>query len=186
MLVRRSPSHKNSWRTKSSECRRMPRWLARPATGLSLTTFAARDLPVECPTGIRDLQKISHQLEKDAADGTARDDRIASEAWQPLRDERCRYDPAFSAGKRQRLDFQSVRLMSRQLQQSSRVVMVLKVIKEAGRQSTMGRGRMSATRTSEMRARLWRSSGTATATLTSRSVSEAAPVTGERGTLPSF
>jgi uncharacterized protein len=40
--------------------------------------------------------------------------------------------------KRQRLDFQSVRPMSRQLQQGSRVVMVLRVIKESGRQINYG------------------------------------------------
>ncbi len=46
-----------------------------------------------------------------------------------------------SPGQRQRVDFQSVRLMSRQLQQSGRVVMVLRVIKEAGRQINYGTGK---------------------------------------------
>ncbi len=45
------------------------------------------------------------------------------------------------AGKRQQIDFQSVRLMSRQLQQGSRVVAVLKVIKEPGRQINYGTGK---------------------------------------------
>jgi hypothetical protein len=44
-------------------------------------------------------------------------------------------------GKRHRLDFQSVRLMSRQLQQGSRVVAVLRVIKEPGRQINYGTGK---------------------------------------------
>lgn len=44
-------------------------------------------------------------------------------------------------GKRQRLDFESIRLMSRQLQQGSRVVMVLSVIKEKGRQINYGTGK---------------------------------------------
>jgi uncharacterized protein len=44
-------------------------------------------------------------------------------------------------GKRQRLDFQSVRLMSRQLQQGSRLVVVLSVIKEKGRQINYGTGK---------------------------------------------
>ena len=43
-------------------------------------------------------------------------------------------------GKRCRLDFQSVRLMSRQLGQGSRVVAVLRVIKEPGRQINYGTG----------------------------------------------
>jgi hypothetical protein len=46
-----------------------------------------------------------------------------------------------TAGKRQRVDFRSVRLMSRQLQQGSRVVAVLKVIKEPGRQINYGTGK---------------------------------------------
>jgi putative CocE/NonD family hydrolase len=46
-----------------------------------------------------------------------------------------------TAGKRQHLDFQSVRLMSRQLEQGSRVVAVLKVIKEPGRQINYGTGK---------------------------------------------
>jgi predicted acyl esterase len=45
------------------------------------------------------------------------------------------------AGKRQQIDFQSVRLMSRQLQQGSRVVAVLKVIKEPRRQINYGTGK---------------------------------------------
>jgi putative CocE/NonD family hydrolase len=44
-------------------------------------------------------------------------------------------------GKRHRLDIQSVRLMSRQLQQGSRVVAVLRVIKEPGRQINYGTGK---------------------------------------------
>lgn len=44
-------------------------------------------------------------------------------------------------GKRQQLDFQSIRLMSRQLQAGSRVVMVLSVIKEKGRQINYGTGK---------------------------------------------
>jgi predicted acyl esterase len=44
-------------------------------------------------------------------------------------------------GKRQHLDFQSVRLMSRQLQQGSRVVGVFRVIKESGRQINYGTGK---------------------------------------------
>jgi uncharacterized protein len=43
-----------------------------------------------------------------------------------------------TAGKRQRIDFQSVRLMSRHLQQGSRIVAVLRVIKELGRQINYG------------------------------------------------
>jgi putative CocE/NonD family hydrolase len=46
-----------------------------------------------------------------------------------------------TAGKRQRVDFRSGRLMSRQLQQGSRVVAVLKVIKEPGRQINYGTGK---------------------------------------------
>jgi uncharacterized protein len=45
-----------------------------------------------------------------------------------------------TAGKRQHVDFQSIRLMSRQLQQGSRVVAILKVIKESGRQINYGTG----------------------------------------------
>jgi hypothetical protein len=44
-------------------------------------------------------------------------------------------------GKRQRLDFQSRRLMSRQLQPGSRVVAVLNVIKGSGRQINYGTGK---------------------------------------------
>lgn len=44
-------------------------------------------------------------------------------------------------GKRERLDFRSVRLMSRQLQQGSRVVAVISVIKESGRQINYGTGK---------------------------------------------
>jgi hypothetical protein len=43
--------------------------------------------------------------------------------------------------KRQRLDFESVRLMSRQLRHGSRVVAVLSVIKEPGRQINYGTGK---------------------------------------------
>ena len=43
--------------------------------------------------------------------------------------------------KRQRLDFRSVRLMSHQLQAGSRVVLVLSVIKEPGRQINYGTGK---------------------------------------------
>jgi putative CocE/NonD family hydrolase len=52
-----------------------------------------------------------------------------------------------TAGKRQSIDFQSVRLMSRQLQQGSRVVAVLKVIKEPGRQINYGTGEGVSTET---------------------------------------
>src|SRR5271156_2631171 len=45
------------------------------------------------------------------------------------------------AGKRQQIDFQSVRLMSRQLQQGSRIVAVLRVIKQPGRQINYGTGK---------------------------------------------
>lgn len=44
-------------------------------------------------------------------------------------------------GKRQRLNFESIRLMSRQLKQGSRLVMVLSVIKEKGRQINYGTGK---------------------------------------------
>ena len=44
-------------------------------------------------------------------------------------------------GKRQELNFQSVRLMSRQVEAGSRLVVVLSIIKEAGRQIDYGTGR---------------------------------------------
>jgi putative CocE/NonD family hydrolase len=44
-------------------------------------------------------------------------------------------------GKREILDFHSIRLMSRQLQQGSRVVAVLRIIKESGRQINYGTGK---------------------------------------------
>ncbi len=44
-------------------------------------------------------------------------------------------------GKRQQLAFTSVRLMSRQLHQGSRVVLILSVIKESGRQINYGTGK---------------------------------------------
>jgi predicted acyl esterase len=44
-------------------------------------------------------------------------------------------------GKRQRLDFEAVRLMGRQLQPGSRIVVVLSVIKETGRQINYGTGK---------------------------------------------
>lgn len=44
-------------------------------------------------------------------------------------------------GKRQHLDFQSVRLISRQVQSGSRLVVVLSVIKEPGRQINYGTGK---------------------------------------------
>ncbi len=44
-------------------------------------------------------------------------------------------------GKRQRLDFNSIRLMSKQLQPGSRIVVVLSVIKEVGRQLNYGTGK---------------------------------------------
>ena len=44
-------------------------------------------------------------------------------------------------GKRERMEFQSVRLMSRQLQQGSRVVAVFAAIKEPGRQINYGTGK---------------------------------------------
>src|SRR5580704_5050655 len=50
------------------------------------------------------------------------------------------YPHLLTAGKRQHLDFQSIRLMSRQLQQGSRIVAVLRVIKEPGRQINYGTG----------------------------------------------
>lgn len=43
-------------------------------------------------------------------------------------------------GKRQHIDFQSSRLMSRQLRQGSRIVAVIRVIKEPGRQINYGTG----------------------------------------------
>jgi uncharacterized protein len=52
-----------------------------------------------------------------------------------------------TAGKRQRMDFQSVRLMSRQLQKGSRIVAVLRVIKEPGRQINYGTGEDVSTET---------------------------------------
>jgi putative CocE/NonD family hydrolase len=45
-----------------------------------------------------------------------------------------------TSGKRQNVDFQSVRLMSRRLEQGSRIVAVLRVIKEPGRQINYGTG----------------------------------------------
>ena len=44
-------------------------------------------------------------------------------------------------GKRERLDFESIRLMSQQLQTGSRVVAVIGVIKESGRQINYGSGK---------------------------------------------
>jgi predicted acyl esterase len=44
-------------------------------------------------------------------------------------------------GKRHRLDFESIRLMSRQVQPGSRIVVVLSVIKETGRQINYGTGK---------------------------------------------
>ena len=44
-------------------------------------------------------------------------------------------------GKRQHLDFEDIRLMSRRLQAGSRVVVVLSVIKESGRQINYGTGK---------------------------------------------
>ena len=44
-------------------------------------------------------------------------------------------------GKRQRLDFRSIRLMSRQLRAGSRIVAVVQVIKESGRQINYGSGK---------------------------------------------
>ncbi len=46
-----------------------------------------------------------------------------------------------TSGKRQSLEFQSIRLMSRQLQPGSRIVAVLRVIKESGRQINYGTGK---------------------------------------------
>jgi hypothetical protein len=46
-----------------------------------------------------------------------------------------------TAGKRQKVDFQGNRLMSRQLQQGSRIVAIVKVVKEPGRQINYGTGR---------------------------------------------
>jgi len=45
------------------------------------------------------------------------------------------------AGQRQSLDFRSIRLMSRQLKAGSRVVAVLSVIKEPGREINYGTGK---------------------------------------------
>jgi uncharacterized protein len=45
------------------------------------------------------------------------------------------------AGKRQSLDFRSVRLMSRQMQTGSRLVAVLSIVKEPGRQINYGTGK---------------------------------------------
>jgi hypothetical protein len=54
-------------------------------------------------------------------------------------------DPAhrhlLAAGKRQSLDFRSVRLMSRQLQAGSRLVAVLSIVKESGREINYGTGK---------------------------------------------
>jgi len=44
-------------------------------------------------------------------------------------------------GRRQQLDFRSVRLMSRQLQPGSGLVVVLRVVKERGRQVNYGTGK---------------------------------------------
>jgi predicted acyl esterase len=44
-------------------------------------------------------------------------------------------------GRRERLEFRSMRLMSRQLAAGSRLVAVLQVIKETGRQINYGRGK---------------------------------------------
>ncbi len=44
-------------------------------------------------------------------------------------------------GKRERLDFESIRLMSQQLQTGSRIVAVISVIKESARQINYGRGK---------------------------------------------
>jgi len=44
-------------------------------------------------------------------------------------------------GKRERLDFESIRLMSRQLQRGSRIVVVLSIIKGSGRQINYGTGK---------------------------------------------
>jgi predicted acyl esterase len=44
-------------------------------------------------------------------------------------------------GKRQQFDFSSIRLMSRQLQAGSRVIAVISVIKESGRQINYGTGK---------------------------------------------
>ena len=44
-------------------------------------------------------------------------------------------------GQRERLDFQSIRLMSQQLQTGSRIVAVISVIKESGRQINYGSGK---------------------------------------------
>lgn len=44
-------------------------------------------------------------------------------------------------GRRETLDFQAIRVMSRQLQQGSRVVAVLRIIKESGRQINYGTGK---------------------------------------------
>jgi uncharacterized protein len=52
-----------------------------------------------------------------------------------------------TADKRERIDFQSVRLMSRQLQQASRIIAVLRVIKEPGRQINYGTGEDVSTET---------------------------------------
>jgi putative CocE/NonD family hydrolase len=52
-----------------------------------------------------------------------------------------------TVGKRQHIDFQSVRLMSRQLERGSRVVAVLRVIKETGRQINYGTGEDVSTET---------------------------------------
>jgi hypothetical protein len=51
------------------------------------------------------------------------------------------------AGKRERLAFESIRLMSRRFQPGSRLVAVLDIIKEAGRQINLGTGRDVGTET---------------------------------------
>lgn len=50
-------------------------------------------------------------------------------------------------GKRERLDFKSIRLMSRRFLPGSRLVAVLNIIKEAGRQINLGTGRDVGTET---------------------------------------
>ena len=50
-------------------------------------------------------------------------------------------------GKRERIDFRGNRMMSRQLQQGSRIVAVFKVIKETGREINYGTGRDVSTET---------------------------------------
>lgn len=66
-------------------------------------------------------------------------------------------------GERERLDFSSIRLMSSRFEPGSRLVVVLSVIKESGREINYGSGKPVIDETIKTPERLWRSNGTATA-----------------------